>query len=190
MRAVPPPCAAVRLRHEATVLRCAVRGRRGAAALEFALAAIPFFVMIFLIMEVAWQLATGAALDHAALRASRFGATGSNGIPVWQIGNTPEADRPTCRSQGITWIIGATAGRLIEPGANLTVATATWSNLGGVTGGGTAGAGTGGQITSYTITYVQPWLTGAVAARIWGGAGFTHRSTIVVKNEPFADATC
>lgn len=190
MHALRPPCAAARLRSEVEAAHRAVRARRGAVALEFTLAAIPFLVIVIAIMEVAWQLATGAALDHAALRASRFGATGSNGIPAWQIGNTPPAQRPTCRSEGITWIIGATAGRLIEPGANLTVATATWSSLGGITGGGNAGAGAGGQIASYTITYVQPWLTGAVAARIWGGAGFTHRSTIVVKNEPFVDATC
>lgn len=188
MNAVPPRTLRKPDRGPVKV-RSALASRRGAAASEFALASIPFFILVMMIMEAAWQLATGAALDHAALRASRFGATGSNGIPEWQRGGTPAAEMPSCRSQGIEWIIGATAGRMIEPGQNLTVTTATWGAVGG-TGAGAAGAGTGGQITSYTITYFQPWITGAIAARIWGAGGFVHRSMIVIKNEPFEDAVC
>lgn len=189
MHAVRPPRAVPDPHRGAVAARRVFASRRGAAASEFALASIPFFIMVLLIMEVAWQLATGAALDHAALRASRFGATGSNGIPEWQRGGTPLAEMPTCRSQGIEWIIGATAGQLIEQGPNLSITTATWGTVGG-TGAGTEGAGAGGQITSYTITYFQPWITGGIAARIWGEGGFSHRSTIVIKNEPFTDATC
>jgi Flp pilus assembly protein TadG len=165
--------------------------RRGASASEFAIIAGPFFLLILGVCEAAWQLVTGAALDHAALRASRFGATGANAIPAWQRGGTAPQDLPTCRSTGITWMVSAATNRhLIREGQNLTVTTATWSNLGTVTGQGTATAGEGGQITSYTIRYMQPFITGAVAASFWGGAGFTHQTTIVIKNEPFDTTSC
>lgn len=165
-------------------------GRRGASASEFAILAGPLFLLILGTIEAAWQLATGAALDHAALKASRFGATGTDSIPTWQQGNTAPADLPTCRSTGIIWMVTRATNGLIRAGANLTVTNATWSNLGTLTGDGTATAGTGGQITSYTIRYRQPFITGQVAATLWGSDGFTHQTTIVVKNEPFQNATC
>lgn len=167
-----------------------LRNRRGASALEFALVAGPFFVLIIGMMESAWQLATSAALDHAALKASRFGATGTDSIPAWQRGGTAPADLPTCRSTGIAWIVSSATGGLIRAGQDLTVTTATWGNVGGITGSGTAGAGNGGQITSYTIRYRQAFITGQVAASLWGSNGFIHQTTIVIKNEPFENATC
>ncbi len=141
-------------------------------------------------MEAAWQLATSIALDHAALRSSRFGAIGADSIPAFQRGGTAPTDLPTCRSTGIAWLVSASTGGLIRSGANLTVTTEAWSNLGTIAGNGTAGAGNGGQITSYVISYRQTFITGAVAASLWGSDGFTHQTTIVIKNEPFENATC
>lgn len=163
-------------------------GRRGAAASEFAIVAIPFFVTIIATMEAAWQLATGAALDHAALRASRYGITGSNAPPAWQ--TQGQQNVPTCRSQNIPWLVTISTGGMLSA-ANLTVTTAAWSAVNGAgVGSGTQGAGTGGQIVSYTLTYRQPFITGAVAAAIWGGDSFVHRAFLIVKNEPFENATC
>jgi Flp pilus assembly pilin Flp len=170
--------------------RGVLRRRRGTTAVEFALIAGPFMVLILGTCEIAWQLATSAALDHAALKASRFGATGSNNIPEWQTGGTPAADMPGCRTAGIRWLVPASTGYLIRDDANLTVTTATWGNLGTITGEGTAGAGGSSQITSYTIRYMQPFISGPIAASLWGGAGFTHQSTIVIKNEPYDTANC
>ncbi|BDG73367.1 TadE family protein [Roseomonas fluvialis] len=164
--------------------------RRGASASEFAIIAGPFFIMILAICEAAWQLATGAALDHAALKASRFGGTGANSIPAWQRGSTPVENMPTCRSAGIGWMVSQSTGSLIKQGANLTVTTNAWSNLGGLASAGTPSAGTGSQITSYTIRYRQPFITGGIAGLIWGGDSFTHQTTIVIKNEPFENASC
>jgi hypothetical protein len=43
-----------------------------------------------------------------------------------------------------------------------------------------------GQIVTYTATYVQPFLTGT-----WLNlTSLTHKATVVVKNEPFENATC
>jgi hypothetical protein len=163
--------------------------RKGVAATEFALASIPLLVMIIGIMEVAWQLATAAALDHAALRASRFGITGSNSPPAWQ--TQGQQNVPTCRSNNIRWLISQSTGRLIKDNVNLVISTAAWAGVNGSgSGSGTSGAGAGGQIVSYTITYTQPFITGQVAQRLWGGAGFAHRAFLMVKNEPFENVPC
>jgi Flp pilus assembly protein TadG len=192
----PPPRAARPPRSAGPIgplalIRRVLRQRRGASASEFAIIAGPFFLLILGTCEAAWQLATGAALDHAALKASRFGGTGAQSIPSWQRGGTPVADLPTCRGTGITWMITAATNGFIKAGQNLTVTTNTWGNLGTVTGAGAETAGTGGQITSYTIRYLQPFITGPVAASFWGGTGLTHQTTIVIKNEPFENnPTC
>lgn len=163
-------------------------GRRGAAASELAIIAIPFFIALIGCMEVAWQLATGAALDHAALRASRYGITGSDTPPSWQTNG--QQNVPTCRSQNIAWLVTRSTGGLLQA-ANVTVTTANWSNVSNAgTGTGTAGAGSAGQIISYTLTYRQPFITGAVASSLFGGNAFTHQAFLMVKNEPFQNATC
>ena len=163
-------------------------GRRGVAATEFALISIPFFIMILASLETAWQLATGAALDHAALRASRYGVTGSNSPPSWQ--TTGQQNVPTCRSQNIAWLVSQSTGGMLRPD-NLTITTATWSGVSGAgTGTGTAGAGGGGQIISYTLSYRQPFITGIVARSVFGADAFTHQAFLMVKNEPFENETC
>ena len=168
---------------------CCLRDRRGAAATEFALVALPFFVMIIACMEVAWQLATGAALDHAALRASRYGITGDNAPPAWLTEGREGV--PTCRSANIRWMIARATNGMVRDGAELQVQTASWSAVASAgSGAGAAGAGVGGQIVSYAITYDQPFITGAVAASIWGGSAFRHRAFLLVKNEPFENVAC
>ncbi|MBB5690657.1 pilus assembly protein [Roseomonas alkaliterrae] len=163
-------------------------GRRGALASEFAIIAIPFFITVIATIEAAWQLATGMALDHAALRASRYGVTGSNSPPALVIQGQQSV--PTCRSQNIAWMITRSTGGMLTP-SNLTVETRTWSGVSGAEQGtGSPGAGAAGQIVSYRLTYRQPFVTGIVAANLWGGTEFTHTAFLIVKNEPFENATC
>ena len=156
---------------------------RGTTALEFALAAVPFIILLIGIIELALQYTTAAALDAAVLRASRFGVTG-------QATATGEPGQYTCRSQTIAWVITSSFGGFLKP-QNLTVSTAAYGNAADLSGGiPVAGAGTGGQIVRYTVTYTQPFLTGAWINLIGGAAALTHTATIVVKNEPFDNATC
>lgn len=162
-------------------------GGRGVAAAEFALIAIPFFIVIIGCMEVGWQLATGAALDHAALRASRYGITGSDTPPAWMTDG--QQDVPTCRSQNLPWLVTRSTGGLLRS-ANLTVTTANWSNVATVSGTGTENAGTGGRIVAYTLAYQQPFITGIVGTTLFGGTSLTHRAFLMVKNEPFENAPC
>lgn len=162
--------------------------RRGASAAEFAIVSIPFFIVVFATVEAAWQLATGMALDHAALRASRYGITGANTPPA--LLTQGQQNLPTCRSANIRWMITSSTGGMLKP-ANLTVTTTTWSGVSGAgQGQGTEGAGAAGQIVSYTLTYRQPFVTGIVARNLWGGDDFAHTAFLIVKNEPFENATC
>lgn len=57
--------------------RQAVRARReGAAALEFAIVATPFFFLIFAIMELAMLFVVNSVLENATMDASRLVRTG------------------------------------------------------------------------------------------------------------------
>lgn len=164
--------------------------RRGTAATQFAIIAFPLFVLLMGVMEAAWQLATGAGLDHAALRASRYGMTGANTPPSWQTQGQGQ-NLPTCRSNNIRWLITRSTGWLIRDNSDLTITTAAWAGVNGAgSGNGTSGAGAGGQIVSYTITYRQPFVTGGIARLLWGTDGFTHRAFLMVKNEPFDNVPC
>lgn len=191
---LPPPRAARPPRTAGPIgplalIRRVLGQRRGASASEFAIIAGPFFIMILGIIEAAWQLATGVALDHAALRASRYGVTGSNSPPSWLTQN--QQNVPTCRSNNIRWMITRATNNLIKDNSDLQVTTLNWSGVSGAgAGGGAQGVGVGGQIVSYTITYRQPFITGLVASGLWGGSNFQHQAFMVVKNEPFENATC
>lgn len=170
-------------------LRRVLGSRRGASAAEFAIIAGPFFLLVLGTIEASWQLATGAALDHASLKASRFGVTGANTPPAALTAN--QQNVPSCRSSNIRWVIARSTNGLIKDNSNLQVTTTTWSGLAASrTGAGTAGLGTSGQIVSYTITYTQPFVTGLLGRALWGGSSLRHQAFLVVKNEPFDNATC
>ncbi len=163
-------------------LRRGLHSRRGSSTVEFAIVAIPLVTLFVGIIEISWQLATGAALDEAVLRASRFGMTGQATV-------SGEPAQNTCRSQTIRWIITGSYGGFLKD-ANLTVSTGSYGSASGLSDGSLpiAGFGNGGQIVTYRVTYNQPFLTG-----IWlnlVGASLTHQATVIVKNEPFDDATC
>lgn len=157
-----------------------LRSRHGTTAIEFAIAAIPLLVLLIGIIELGWQLTTAAALDAAVLRASRFGITG-------QATTTGEPAGYTCRSQTIDWMIRSAAGGLFNLGT-LNISLQSSSGVGGDSP--VSGAGAGGQIVTYTVTYTQPFLTGAWVNLIGGSATLKHQSTVVVKNEPFDNSTC
>jgi Flp pilus assembly protein TadG len=135
-------------------------GRRGVAATEFALIAGPLFVIILAVIEACWQLATGTGLEFAALKASRYGMVGSNSPPSVLTAN--QANVPTCRSDNIRWMMSRATNNLVKNDSNLQVTTEATKGL-AVGGTAVAGAGAGGEITTYTVTYRQPFISGIVA---------------------------
>jgi Flp pilus assembly protein TadG len=161
-----------------------MRQRRGVVALEFALIAFPMVLLFLLCLEVAWQASAGAALDYAALKASRFGIVGADRV-------AGRGGSPTCRSAAIPWIVtDATAGFLRQ--ARLQVRTSSYLNYASASAGlpGAAGAGAGGQIVIYRLEYRQPFMAEPLARLVTGDDHLAHTATIIVKNEPFENATC
>jgi len=166
--------------------RAALRGRRGMTATEFGLIGSAAVLLFIAILEATLQLATGAALDWAALRASRFGMTGGTTVR----GTTGADNVPACRSAIIPWLVTyRTAGFLNQ--SDLSVTTTVYSSLSTGRGGtgGTAGAGAGGAIIGYQLDYTRPFVT-PLAALVAGRSSIIHRATLLIKNEPFDNVVC
>ena len=166
--------------------RGALTGRRGATALEFGLVSTALLLLVIGIVEAFLQLATVAALEYAALRASRFGITGASTVR-----NVPSNQLPgSCRSAIIPWIVTYSTNGFLNSN-NLTVTMAVYSSINAANGstGGTSGAGAGGAIVGYTLAYRRAFIT-PMAAALAGNANLTHTTTLLVKNEPFEDTVC
>jgi Flp pilus assembly protein TadG len=158
-------------------------GRRGSTTVEFCCVALAFFPVLVGIMEAAWQFTVASALERATLRASRFGITGQQTRP-----GAPSDI--TCRSQAIRWVVTTTAGGILRAD-RLTVTTTAYGSPTGMAGNGTAGAGTGGQVVLYQLRYEEPFLLPAMWSTFFRTSErMVHQTSMVVKNEMFANATC
>lgn len=166
----------------------ALRSRRGTTTVEFAIIGGGLITAVVAILEVAIQLATVAALEWTTLRASRFAITG--GTTVRGAPTSGPAAPPGCRSAMIPWLVTHSTSGFLKT-ANLTVNTEVFSDIGaGVARtGGTTGAGGGGAIVGYALSYRQPFMT-PLPVLVTGRTELTHRTTLVIKNEPFDNATC
>ena len=160
-----------------------VRARDGATAVEFGLVALCFLMLLVMVIELSWQIATGAALDYGARQASRFAVTGSCNPPGVTVAS------PTNRSGLIKAVVSQSTGNFIVP-STLNISSAAYNSFGNYqnVANGAASAGLGGNTVAYTLSYAQPYLTG-LAQSVLGRTSFTHVITIVVQNEPFI-ATC
>jgi Flp pilus assembly protein TadG len=150
------------------------RAQAGVATIEFAAVCMVLILLVIVLMEASWQLLTGAALDHAAREASRFGVTGAS-VPS---GMTPAP--PTREAAVTTLILQSSGGFLIT--SRLTVTLQSYAGWNG--GTATAGAGAGGSAVQYALTYTQPFLTG-LARSIIGRSAVQHVVIFWVQNEPF-----
>ena len=159
-----------------------VGNRRGSAAVEFGLLLPLYLAAAIGVVEIGWQLTIASALDRGTLRASRFGMTGQPTAP-----GAPAA--VGCRSQGIPWMITRASADILRP-ERLTVTLGAFSSPSRMGDPPVAGPGAGGQVVTYTVTYRQPFLTGAWVNLVGGPTEIVHRSTIIVRNEAFANATC
>ena len=157
------------------------RSRDGGAAVEFALVVLALLTLVIMVIELSWQVATGAALDYGGREASRFAVTGSC--------SAPGITTPTNRSGVIKAVVSQATGNFLLA-ANLSVTSSAYNTFGNYqsTTSGTSGGGIGSNTVAYTLSYTQPYLTG-LARSILGMSSFTHVITIVVQNEPFI-ATC
>ncbi|MFT8243808.1 TadE/TadG family type IV pilus assembly protein [Roseomonas sp. BN140053] len=146
--------------------------RRGVAALEFGLLAPVLVTLFCAILEYSFQELTAATLDMGMREASRFGATGAL-KPDWLTG-TP----PATREEAIRRVV-LHYGSPVLKSEGLVISTTLLSNAGRNTAGGS------GDLVLYRLDYTQPFLTPLAVLVTGRRATAHHRSTTVIRNEPF-----
>lgn len=170
--------ARVALRGLGAALRNAVRCRRGAYAVEFAMIANALLLMVLGAVDVTWHGLTAVAMENATLKASRSGSLGCLQADGTRAGQVTEATLKAAAVEGGGGLLAA---------RDLTLTASVYASLSGARSGsgGTAGsAGTGGQIVVYTLTYTRPYLLVGTLASL---NSRNHTGTIIIKNEPFAE---
>lgn len=150
------------------------RCRRGLVALEFSLIGMALLAMLLLVLEVAWQMAVSAGLDHGARQASRWAATGQ--APPAGRTQLDELRRRVVESSGLP-IDNSRLAMVVESFAAAADLTRP--------GTATPGMGGSGEVMRYRITYDAAALTPVGGALLTGGR-LPHRFTVIVRNEPYA----
>jgi hypothetical protein len=146
------------------------RHRRGTAALEFALCALPLLLLLTAILEFGWQLAINAGLEYGARHAARLGVTGAS------LGaGTPE--------QALTRAVLRQVP-LLQP-ARFTLELRSWGELASIgdAARATGGMGGSGAVVEYRLSYSAPLLT--PLGRAGWGRTIEHRAVVVVQNEAY-----
>lgn len=154
------------------------RDQRGTTALEFALVAWPFLLLVFLTFEATWAMTIELALNDAVQEASRLGSLGtlpSSGTREDSIKNA---------------IVTRAAGLLDSNNLFITMSSygtaSQWSdNRNNKNVSPTAGAGSSRWLVQYVVTYTQPVLTLLGSSKLGGATSIVHSMTIMVQNEPF-----
>lgn len=146
--------------------------RRGATALEFAAVGPASILLLFIIIETAWQLTVDLALNIGVMAGSRYAVTGA--------GYTAGT-----RDSTILSTITSTSGGILIP-ANLSLTSKAYASPLSYGAGGSTIASTGSsrQLVIYTVSYQQTFFTG-LAATVLGYSSITHTATLIVQNEPF-----
>ena len=157
-------------------------GVRGASAIEFALLLPALLAILLMCVEFGWQLAVGATLDYGAQRAARLGTVGS------VVANGATAPDPARRSAIRAAVLNATTGVLQDSQLG-EVTTKSFAGFAAAGSKGKDGPGTGKEVVQYQLSYVQPFLTGSLAAAMTGRPSITHTSTVTLANEPFPEAS-
>ncbi|HUY68202.1 MAG TPA: TadE/TadG family type IV pilus assembly protein [Alphaproteobacteria bacterium] len=150
--------------------RCA---QKGATAVEMALLAPVFFLLLMGMVEISLILTTQGLMENAAYNASRLAKTGYSAQ-----GETQQQTVQTVLDNELQ-----SFGTLID--VNNVTMTATSYNDMSAQGNGTAGMGEAGQVVVYTFSYPWKIFTPMLNDIIGTGGIITLTSRIVVQNEPY-----
>jgi Flp pilus assembly protein TadG len=148
---------------------------RGATAVEMALLAPVFFMLLIGITEMTMIEAAQQLMENAAYNTSRLAKTG-----FVTNGQTQAQTVSQMMNQELQ-----SFGSMIDT-SKVTLTSASYSSFTSAgAGGGTSGMGTSQQIVVYTITY--PWtLFTPMIGNIIGTHGVINlTSRVVVRNEPY-----
>lgn len=178
------------------------RGERGATALEFAMIAPFYFLLLIGIIETSMVMFAQHVLENASATASRTGKTGYVSPTKTQqqtimaavdrmAGFLMDKNKIAVSSLAYKSFSGIGTGEQFvdanmnnhwDPGENYTDSNGNGQYDSDI---GTTGYGTAGDIVVYTITYPWPIMTPAMKHFLGEDGILNLRSRIVVKNEPF-----
>ena len=149
------------------------RRQEGATAVEFALVAPLFFIVMWGTMEAGMLILASTMLEGAVREAARVGVTGYS-------------PTGTDRATHIKNAVDTYTGKLLDI-SKVTIGTTVYPNFSaaGTGTGGASGVGNTGEIVQYTLTYPWTFFTGNYAATIFGSSTVTLTAKLVVRNEPF-----
>jgi Flp pilus assembly protein TadG len=154
----------------------ATRQSRGATAVEMALIAPVFFLMLMGVTESCLMMVAQELLENAVYNTSRLAKTGytANG---------------QTQGQTVTQILTKelqSYGNMIDT-ANVVMTETSYSSFtnSGSGTGGTSGYGTAQQIVVYTVTYPWKLFTPMLSAIIGTNGAVKLSSQFVVRNEPY-----
>ena len=178
------------------------RGDRGATAVEFALIAPFYFLLIIGIMETSLVMFAQHVLECAASNAARTGKTGYIGTNVSQ-------------AQTIATTVSDLAGYIMDS-SKISITAEAYKSMGAIGTGepfvdanangkwdvgenytdtngnghydsdiGVSGYGGSGDIVVYTISYPWPIMTPIMQPLLGKDGILTLQSRVVVKNEPY-----
>ena len=146
---------------------------KGQTAVEFAMVALLFFLLIFAVIDYARAFFVQMNVQQAVQDAGRFASTGNHLT-------NPSTGAPDTRVQSI---IQTVENEVVGvPGVNPN--NLQISAVSATTGAPTAGAGGPGDIVTLSLTTNLPLMTPLIA-RLFSGGNYTFISSATFKNEPF-----
>lgn len=167
------------------------RARRGAAAVEFALVALPFLTLVFAVLELGMIMLVNTTLNQALGATARMVRTGQ----VTNANASSAAGLKTTLCNQMSWLGSGCTSKL-----NLDVRS--FSSFSGVTGPNSANAlnaskmcwDTGGPGSVVLVTAYYPWTLFApvLNSALLTSGNSTQRvivATAAFKNEPYDDTT-
>jgi len=152
-------------------VRALLRDERGASAIEFALASLPVFFMMFATFEFALDMTVDVTVQIAAQAASRAGL----------VANTLTPDQRVAQAQQIAMQY---LGVWTNLGATVTVSEydySLFSNMGASGYSATKGAGDCGDVERYSIQVTMPAFTSV--ASWFGMPTLNFQRNFIVQNE-------
>lgn len=139
--------------------------------MELGLLGPPFLLLVFMMFEIGFQLTVSAALEFGVHQAGRRSMVET------------DTSNTTARASALKAAVLAASGGLLE-GARLTVTPVNFDHVASTGAEARAGSAPLKRNMRYDLTYDQPLLTGSLAETALNSSVFTHKSTVVVVDEP------
>lgn len=162
------------------------RAKGGATAVEFAFVALPFFLLLYAILDIALIFVASTTLENGLVAAARQIRTGQA-----QAANMTAAQFRTLVCDEISMLLGCDARLGLDvrkySGFGNVQFPAALDESGNMTGNLTFDPGTAGDVVVVRAFYTWPMMTPTVGTQFVNMAG-GHRlleATIAFRNEPF-----